>query len=800
MSEFEGGPLSGWLVVDLSTGIPGAYCTKILADGGARVVKIEPPEGDPLRAWSASGTAVPEGEDGALFQFLAGSKCSVLANPGCESDVASLGELLERADAAIWSPGSGLCDLDGLRPEAMLREHPHLTVTCITDFGLEGPWSGRPANEFTLQAWSGGVVGLGRGSLDRAPVRVGGQVGCWLAGAYAAVGTMISRMRRGDDGAGEIVDVSMLEALASCLTYCPVTYFDALGRPFRKGRSVITPGVGVAKDGVVAVGVGTGQHWLDFAVMVGHPEWTEDKSLFRDRARLAPVIDGWFAEHTVDEIVDLATAFRLPNAPVANGSTLPTLEHFEARGSFSNNPGSGFLQPVHPYRMHPVSLRPPSPAPALGESTFEQVGELRRRSADQEGDPFAKLRVLDMTAFWAGPSCTHPLALLGAEVIHLESTRRLDGTRMLGAAMTEDRWWERSPIFSALNTNKKSMTLDIQSERGMDLLRRLIATTDVIVENYTPRVLDQAGLTFEALRAIRDDIILVRMPGFGLDGPWRDNAAFAYTIEDASGLTWLTGYPDEKPLEPYCVGDPNAGIHALAGLLLALHHRRRTGQGVMVEAAMIDAAINISAEQVVELSAYGALLERSGNRGPRAAPQNLYRTCDTDEYGGDDCWVAISVDNDTQWQALVDALGRPGWSDDPSLATAAGRTMRHDRIDQELSEWCAQRAADQIVELIWEAGVPVAKVVQPHRQADLPQLQSRGYFEVVEHPVLGEARYSTMPMEFSNRPVRRPMRHAPVLGEHNAEILGELGLTADEIGVLEAKGVIGRTPATVGVV
>ena len=799
MSEFGGGPLSDWLVVDLSTGIAGGYCTKILADGGAHVVKIEPPEGDPLRAWSASGTAVANGEDGALFQFLAGSKRSVVADPERGSDIDRLAELLGRADAAIWSPGSRLSHLDGFRPEALLRDHPHLTVTSITDFGLEGPWSGRPANEFTLQAWSGGVIGLGRGSLDRAPVRVGGQVGCWLAGAYAAVGTMISCMRRDSGGTGEIVDVSMLEALASCLTYYPVTYFDALGRPFRKGRSVITPGVGVAKDGTVAVGVGTGQHWLDFAVMVGHPEWTEDKSLFRDRARLAPIIDRWFADHTVDEIVDLATAFRLPNAPVANGSTLPTLRHFEARGSFSKNPGSGFMQPGHPYRMRPACLRPPSPAPALGESTFEEVGDLTRGPADPARDPLSGLRVLDMTAFWAGPSCTHPLALLGAEVIHLESTRRLDGTRMLGAPMTEDRWWERSPIFAALNINKKSLTLDIQSEQGMDLLRRLIASTDVVVENYTPRVLDQAGLTFEALRAIRDDIILVRMPGFGLDGPWRDNAAFAYTIEDASGLTWLTGYPDEKPLEPYCVGDPNAGIHALAGLLLALYHRRRTGEGVMVEAAMIDAAINISAEQVIELSAYGALLERSGNRGPGAAPQNLYRTSDTDEYGGDDSWVAISVDNDTQWQALIVALGRPEWSADPRFATAAGRTANHDHLDQQLSEWCTQRAADQIVELLWEAGVPVARVVQPHRQADLPQLQSRGYFEVVEHPVLGEARCSTMPMEFSNRPVRRPLRHAPVLGEHNAELLGELCLTADEIDALEADGVIGRAPAAVGV-
>ena len=218
-----------------------------------------------------------------------------------------------------------------------------------------------------------------------------------------------------------------------------------------------------------------------------------------------------------------------------------------------------------------------------------------------------------MTTFWAGPSCTHMLAMLGADVIHVESTRRPDGTRLIaGIPITEDQWWEKSPIFSGLNTNKKGLTLDLQSAAGRELLIRLIATCDVIVENFTPRVLDQIGLDFAAVQAVRPDAIMLRMPGFGLDGPWRDNPAFAYVIEAASGISWLTGYPDRNPYEPYSVGDPNAGIHALNALLLALEHRRRTGEGVLVEAAMVDAALNVAAEQVIEYSAYGALLERDG--------------------------------------------------------------------------------------------------------------------------------------------------------------------------------------------
>jgi crotonobetainyl-CoA:carnitine CoA-transferase CaiB-like acyl-CoA transferase len=784
----------------------------MLADGGAEVLKIEAPEGDPLRAWSASGASVPEGDDGALFQFLAASKRSVVVDPSEADGLQSVRDLLDGADAVVWSPGARVAEIESLHPSALVREHPRLTVTAITPFGLNGPWHDRPATEFTLQAWSGGVIGLGRGDPNRAPVFVGGQIGAWLAGAYAAVGTMVSRWRPDRDGGGELVDVSMLEALAMGLTYFPVTYFDGMGRPFRARRSVITPGVGVAKDGMVAVGVGTGQQWHDFSSMVGHPEWTEDKSLFRERGHLGPVIDEWFARHTVAEIRDLATAFRLPNAPIANGCNLPDLDSFEARRSFVANPRSGFAQPGPPYRLHSARLRPSEPAPRLGEQTGERSSGRRgqpageqagdRRSAPSPGGherrsalPFSDLRVLDMTAFWAGPSCTHPLALLGADVIHLESTRRLDGTRMLGAPFTEEQWWERSPIFSALNTNKRSLALDLQRERGMQVLRRLIATADVIVENYTPRVLDQAGLTFEAVRAIRPDVILIRMPGFGLDGPWRDNAAFAYTIEDASGLTWMTGYPDEKPLEPYCVGDPNAGIHALAGLLLALHHRRRTGEGVAVEAAMVDAAINVTAEQVIEYSAYGVLLERAGNRGPTAAPQNLYRTADTDERGGRDSWVAIAVTTDEEWEALTNALGRPDWATADALATASGRAQLHDLIDEHLGRWCRQRGGDEIVDLLWPLGVPVARVMEPHRQGDLPQLRARRFFEEVDHPVLGRARHSTLPMAFSMGPERLHRRHAPLLGEHNAEVLAELDLTGDDIATLEANGVIGRAPA-----
>ncbi|MDO3636288.1 CaiB/BaiF CoA-transferase family protein [Mycolicibacterium arseniciresistens] len=803
-------PLAGYRVIDLSTGIAGAYCTKLLADGGAEVVKVEPPQGDPLRRWSASGADIAAGADGALFTFLASSKHSVVADPTDGSDADFVDGLLAGADAVVWSRGSDVAEHQRFSPADMHGRHPRLTVTAITPFGLTGPWRDRAATEFTLQAWSGGIVGLGRGAADRAPVYVGGQVGEYLAGAYAAAATLAAQHR-----GGALIDLSMLETQILGLTYYPVTFHEMLGRPWRDARRLTVPGIAQAANGLVDIGCGTAQQWFDLCAMTGHEEWIDEDSslsITQQANEKAEELYAWVRSQAVDDIRDLATAFRIPNAPVANGANITELDHFRERGSFTTDPRDGFDRPGPPYRTSPPLLSPPRPAPRLGEHT-----EAHRRNCipgDQERGlttgngprkrevppvpaqlPFEGMRVLDMTTFWAGPSCTHMLALLGAEVIHVESTRHPDGTRLIaGIPATEPQWWERSPIFSGLNTNKKGLTLDLQSERGRALLDRLIPTCDVIVENFTPRVLDQIGLDFAKVQSLRPDAIMVRMPGFGLDGPWRDNPAFAYVIEAAAGISWLTGYPDRNPNEPYSVGDPNAGIHALNGLLLAIEHRRRTGEGVLVEAAMVDAALNVAAEQVIEYSAYGAVLQRAGNRGPTAAPQNLYRTSGIDEFGREDCWVAVAVASDEQWASLVDALGRPEWATAPELATITGRRVQHDLIDDRLGEWTAQRTADDVVETLWAAGVPVAKVMQPHRQTELPQLTARGFFEDVGHPVNDPTPHSALPFRLSPGPQRFHRHPAPLLGQHNDELLTELGLSAAEIAELEADDVIGHAP------
>ena len=266
--------------------------------------------------------------------------------------------------------------------------------------------------------------------------------------------------------------------------------------------------------------------------------------------------------------------------------------------------------------------------------------------------PLSGLRILDLTAWWAGPAATNMLASLGAEVIHVESIQRPDGMRMAGGMfISQPQWWERSAIYLGANTNKRGLTLDLSSPAGREVVLRLIQECDAVVENFTPRVMGNFGLDWDTLHATNPRLILVRMPAFGLSGPWRDNTGFAQTMEQMTGLAWVTGYPDDQPLIQRGPSDPNAGMHAAFALLVALAEREVTGEGQHVEVTMIEAALNAAAEQAVEWGAYGRLLEREGNRAPSAAPQNLY-AC-----RGDEAWLTLSVRTDEQWEGLRAASG-----------------------------------------------------------------------------------------------------------------------------------------------
>jgi crotonobetainyl-CoA:carnitine CoA-transferase CaiB-like acyl-CoA transferase len=750
-------------VLEIGDRIATAYCGKLLRDAGADVVMVEPPAGHRLRRYRPAGVA-PSAGDSPFFAFLAGGKRSV-TSPTVPP------ELLDSADVVILGATPDQAAALGLDRDDITSRS---TVVTVSEFGWTGPWSELPATEFTLQAWCGSTGS--RGEPERPPIAVGGDLGEFIAGSYAAFFALAAH--RG----GGPFDMSILEAMTTSMQV-----FSWLRKELMLlevlGRSTEVPSVERAKDGYVGISMATGQQWQDFCAMVECPDLADVPELRfqvgrweqRDliRARTAEFFD----THTVEEIVELAALFRIPMTAIGNGETLAGMDHFIERKSFLDHP-AGFRAPRAPWRMSSTPPLPPARPPALGDTeTPWPPGEPRPLHM---GLPLEGVRIVDLTAFWAGPTATHLLGMLGADVVKVESVQRPDGMRFAGGFRADvERWWEYSWVFHGVNSGKRSITLDLGSDQGRALFGRLVAEADVVVENFTPRVMENFGLSYDELRGFNEQIIEVRMPGFGLDGPWRDRVGFAMTMEQLAGLAWLTGYPDGLPTAPRGACDPLAGVHAAFLTLAALDHRSRTGEGQLVELPMIDVVLNASALQVIERDVAGVLLTRRGNRGHEFAVQNVYASA------GEDQWVAVSVRHEADWTALKGVLGQPEWAHNITYGAEAA-----DRIDAHLADWLRDRPRDEAVTVLLAAGVPAAPVAQPPDVIDNPALQARGFFQTVTHPLCGPLPYPRPPVtgHFVNSP-------APLLGQDNTELLGRsLGLTAQDLAHLEEGNIIGTWP------
>jgi crotonobetainyl-CoA:carnitine CoA-transferase CaiB-like acyl-CoA transferase len=790
------GALDGLRVVEVSEGIAGLYAAKLLGDHGAEVVKVERPGGDPLRTWSAATPDDPTPTTSALFHLLAGGRRSITA-----TDPDRVARVLAWADIVLVGDGGA-----ALVDDATLAAHrrPDACVVRISPYGGDGPLAGHAADELLLQAWSGLMSGCG--TTTTPPLQMGVGHGRWATGAIAGLAALAAHADAQRTGQGVDFEVTALEVMAVCLNNYPALYRQFTGNVSYMSRSGDWPQVVRCKDGWIGLCIFTAQQWADFAAMIGRPELGDDVRLnsmggrARNRELAEAVIRPWLDEHTPAEIHELGGLFRVPVAFVGNGRDVLSMEHFVAREVFVDHP-AGFRQPRSPFRMGATSVRGSRlapevgaddaapdlamPVPATAGATGATVSVSAGGAAGSGRRPLDGVTVVDLTAFWAGPAATHLLATLGADVVKIEAPKRPDGMRFATVRGADDPdWMEYGPTFHGTNPAKRSVTIDFSVPEGREVLLRLVERADVVVENFTPRVMVNAGLGYEDLRARRPDVVMLRMPAFGLDGPWRDHSGFAQTMEQTTGIAWLTGTPEVDPLVRSTI-DPIAGIHGAFAVIAALEHRRRTGEGQLIEMPMSDVALNVAAEPIVTWSAYGHLLERQGNRGAGGAPQGAYRCA------GDDEWVAISVRTDDEWHALVGALGAPAWTADPELATRAGRRAHHDDIDAHLTDWTAALDPAAAVAMLDAAGVPAAVVWPQMRQDELPQLAERGFTQWLDHPLAG-------PVGHPGTGLRSPQLDlsyrapAPMVGQHTVEVLTELlGLGADELDALTECGAIG---------
>ena len=372
--------------------------------------------------------------------------------------------------------------------------------------------------------------------------------------------------------------------------------------------------------------------------------------------------------------------------------------------------------------------------------------------------PFAGLKVFDLSTFWAGAYLTCYLGAFGADVIKIESIQRPDGHRYSGAMLREgDDWYERGPLWQGTNLNKRDITLDLTSEAGRELALRLASQADVVVENFSPRVVEQFGLDYDSLVKVNPDVIMVRMPGFGLAGPWRDYVGWALNIEQLSGMSACTGYADGPPCNLQGPADPVAGVHAAVALLAALEHKRRTGEGQLIEVAQIEVGAAVTAEPVIEYSLTGKVRPREGNR-HRTYAQGVYPASGQDE------WVAVSVRHDSDWAAVVEAIGLDDLRDDARFASQAARLEDHDAFDEVLAAWTGKHGPDEVVEELVRRGVPAERVLTADRMYDVDQLDARGYYEELVHPITGRHRFPGWPFRIAPGPVRHHRTPSPTLG------------------------------------
>lgn len=417
--------------------------------------------------------------------------------------------------------------------------------------------------------------------------------------------------------------------------------------------------------------------------------------------------------------------------------------------------------------------------------------------------PLKGIRVIDLSMWFAGPMCTRLLADMGAEVIKIESLKHIDPWR--GPVVREraavqfpfrpvtDRPYDCSPGFNLENRNKYGITLDLQQPKAKEILKRLVKISDVLVENYSPRVMPKLELDYLVMKEVNPKLIMISLPALGGTGPDRDYLAFGQTIDCMSGMAYLTGYPGEEPMleSGLSYGDPLSGMNAAFAVVSALLYQRRTGRGMHIDLSQVEGLIAFNADSILDYTMNGRIRERIGNRDRTMAPHGTYRC------KGEDQWISIAIGSDGEWRNLCRAIGEPDWTKDKRFADYPGRYHQQDELDKHITSWTSQYDHYTAMRILQSAGVAAGAVLDSKELIVEPHLNARGIWEQVPHSVAGThpeigpfALFSKTPLH-----IRTP---APCLGEHNQFVFGELlGMSQEDIADLEKEGITGTKPSEV---
>lgn len=435
--------------------------------------------------------------------------------------------------------------------------------------------------------------------------------------------------------------------------------------------------------------------------------------------------------------------------------------------------------------------------------TWHGWGETgRSKEARTKGQALQGLRVIDLSQIFAGPYATKLLADMGAEIIRVECAARSGRGGALpkmkpGGAFgssfpdgdTGERSYNRFAYYNEVNRNKYAITLDLTKPLGVEVFKKLVKVSDVLVENFSPRVMANFGLDYPALKQVNPEIIMISMSGYGQDGPYRDYVTYGEGIEAMTGLCRLTAYPDGEPLKPgIAYADAASGLFAAFAILAALRYRRLTGKGQYIDLSMREAVTPLLGEFIMDYTMNRRTARATGNRHPYMAPHGCYRC------RGEDSWLVIAISSDDEWRSLCQVMGDPPWTRDERFSDILSRRQNQDEMDRLIEAWTSQHDHRQLMSMLQQAGVKAGAVLNVVELVDDPHLGERGFFEPLSHPESGTHRYPGASWKMSSTPgsLRLP---APCFGEHNEYVFGQLlGLSTDEISKLAEEGVTATEP------
>jgi benzylsuccinate CoA-transferase BbsF subunit len=400
--------------------------------------------------------------------------------------------------------------------------------------------------------------------------------------------------------------------------------------------------------------------------------------------------------------------------------------------------------------------------------------------------PLDGIRVADFCWAWAGPYGALQLAHLGAEVIRIESQTRPCPSRLIPPwADNEKGGFNRSGYFNQYNQGKRSLTLNLKKPEGLELAKKVVAKSDIVTENFAGGVMDKMGLGYEVLRAIKPDIIMISLSGYGATGPEKGYVSYGPPQVALSGMSSLTGYKDDQPRQAgFSYGDPNGGVHGTFAVMCALLHRAKTGNGQFIDLSQREACAMLLPEGLMDYAMNGTQPPRNGNRDPYMAPHGVFRC------KGEDRWVSIVVGNEEEWQRFCKAIGQPTLAADSRFATLAARKENEDALEQVVTTWTNALSPDEVTQKLQHAGVAAYPTLDGNDLLANPHVAARGYFVELEHAEVGKRRHLGIPWKMSRTPceIRRP---APLFGQDTDYVLEEVvGLSRDEITALRTKEVL----------